>query len=168
MEFGSPLPEVVEALGTALAATPVLAWGATAFLVDGVEIVEDRPFSSGYAVFRTSTPVIMKGSGLDATGKRTTRQSWRLPGEPEWDSYVENNLRRKADTLGLDREVSLEQVTWVGPKRSFAVSASNGPGGKKPGARVEVTVSGDPRTLTALADWGLGQGNSTGFGWISL
>ncbi|MER6503947.1 CRISPR-associated endoribonuclease Cas6 [Streptomyces sp. NPDC001455] len=145
---------------------PVIAWGPTAFVVDKVEAVEAPSFVSGRAVFRTSTPVVMKGSGRDGAGVRMTRQAWCLPGESEWDVYVEGNLRRKAETLGLDRDVALEQVTWVGPKRSWAVGGASGPGGKKPGACVEVALSGRPETLSALHSWGLGQANSAGMGWI--
>lgn len=77
---------------------------------------------------------------------------------------LQSNLRRKAVTLGLDPEVTLESVGWIGPKRSFAVGS--GGGGKKPGACVEVVVSGAPETLSALHSWGLGQANGTGMGWI--
>ncbi|MET9922352.1 CRISPR-associated endoribonuclease Cas6 [Streptomyces sp. NPDC006435] len=147
---------------------PVVAWGPTAFIIDRIEAVESPSFSSGRAVFRTTTPVVMKASGMDDSGVRTTRQAWCLPGEPEWDVYVEGNLRRKAETLGLDRDVTLDRVTWAGPKRSFAVGSANGPGGKKPGACVEVSLSGSPQTLSALHSWGLGQANSAGMGWVSL
>ncbi|WP_381805450.1 CRISPR-associated endoribonuclease Cas6 [Streptomyces niveus] len=168
LEFGSPLPEVVEAWAAALASMPVIAWGPTAFVVDRVEAVEAPVFPSGRAVFRTSTPVVMKASGKDDSGARTTRQAWCLPGEPEWDVYVEGNLRRKAETLGLDGDVTLEGVSWVGPKRSFAVGSTVGLGGKKPGACVEVALSGPSETLSALHSWGLGQANSAGMGWISV
>ncbi|WP_242910937.1 CRISPR-associated endoribonuclease Cas6 [Actinomadura terrae] len=164
VEFGSPLIAVVEGWAAALAAIPVLAWGATAFIVDTVEPVEAPKFESGKAVFRTETPVVMKCSGRDDSGARAHRQAWCLPGEPEWDVYVQSNLRRKAAALRLDPEVTLENVGWIGPKRSFAVGS--GGGGKKPGARVEVMVSGAPETLSALHSWGLGQANSTGMGWI--
>ncbi len=165
VEFGSPLIAVVEGWATALASVPVLAWGATAFIVDKVEPVEAPKFETGKALFRTETPVVMKSSGRDESGTRVRRQAWCLPGEPEWDAYVQSNLRRKAETLGLDPEVTLENVGWVGPKRSFAVGS--GGGGKKPGACVEVMVSGAPETLSALHSWGLGQANSGGMGWIS-
>ncbi|WP_243722923.1 CRISPR-associated endoribonuclease Cas6 [Actinomadura sp. 7K507] len=164
MEFGSPLYAVAEGWAAALASTPVLAWGATAFIVDKIEPLEAPTFSSGKAVFRTVTPVVMKSSGRAGSGDRATRQAWCLPGEPEWDVYMQGNLRRKAVTLGLDPEVALENVGWVGPKRSFAVGS--GVKGKKPGACVEVMVSGEPETLSALHSWGLGQANSTGMGWI--
>ncbi len=166
VEFGSPLPDVVDAWAGALAGMPVIAWGATAFIVDRVEVVEAPAFASGRAVFRTVTPVVMKSSGRDEAGVRTRRQAWCLPGEPEWDVYMQGNLRRKAATLGVDEDVTLEQVSWVGPKQSFAVGGANGLGGKKPGARVELTVSGAPETLSALHEWGLGQANSAGMGWI--
>ncbi|MCX4970988.1 hypothetical protein OHA98_40965 [Streptomyces sp. NBC_00654] len=161
------MSEVVEGWAAALSSTSVIAWGPAAFIVDDVEPVEAPAFPSGRAVFRTTTPVVMKASGMDASGARTTRQAWCLPGEPEWDVYVEGNLRRKAETLGLDPDLTLEDVTWAGPKRSFAVSSASGPGGKKPGACVEVALSGPPETLSALHSWGVGQANSAGMGWIS-
>jgi CRISPR-associated endoribonuclease Cas6 len=166
VEFGSPLPEVIEAWVRALRDMPVIAWGSTAFIVDKVEVVDPPDFSAGVVTFRTSTPVVMKSSGRDPAGVRSTRQAWCLPGEPEWDVYVQGNLRRKAETLSLDPSVSLESVTWVGAKRSFAVGASGGPGGKKPGCPVEVRVSGAADTLRAIHSWGLGQANSAGLGWI--
>ncbi|RBM10026.1 CRISPR-associated endoribonuclease Cas6 [Streptomyces sp. PT12] len=168
VELGSPLQAVVEGWAATLASTPVIAWGATAFIVDRVEAVAPPSFASGRAVFRTSTPVVMKASARDETGARSRSQAWRLPGEPEWDVFMQGNLRRKAETLGLDPGLTLEAVTWVGPKRSFAVAASGGGGGKKPGACVEVVVSGTPETLSALHCWGLGQANSAGMGWIAL
>ena len=166
LEFGSPLPDVVEGWAAALASTPVLAWGATAFIIDRIERLDVPDFSSGRAVFRTVTPVVMKSAGRDESGVRTRRQAWCLPGEPEWDVYMQGNLRRKAETLGVDSDVTLEAVGWVGPKRSFAVGSARG--GKKPGACVEVTLSGAPETLAALHSWGLGQANSTGMGWIGV
>ncbi|MEU3168725.1 CRISPR-associated endoribonuclease Cas6 [Streptosporangium sp. NPDC006930] len=165
-ELGSPVPRVVHSFGSALAGMPVIAWGATAFFVDAVRVVEAPTFSSGGAVFRTSTPVVVKGTGIGSSGVRETRQDWLLPGEPGWDLAFERNLRRKAETLSLNPDVTLERVTWVGPKRSFTVAGSTGKGGSKPGACVEVTVSADPEVLQALWSWGLGQANSAGFGWV--
>jgi CRISPR-associated endoribonuclease Cas6 len=166
IELGSPLMEVVEGWAAGLRGMPVLAWGATAFSVDRVVPVETPGFESGSATFRTTTPVVMKAVlPRDADGQ-SDGTPWRLPGEPEWDVYVQNNLRRKARTLGLDPDVSLERVSWVGPKRSFAVAGVAGGGGKKPGACVEVTVAGAPETLAAVHSWGLGQANAAGMGWI--
>ncbi|RJO79152.1 CRISPR-associated protein Cas6 [Nocardia panacis] len=166
IEFGSPLPEVIAAWAQTMRSMPVLAWGPVAFIVDRVELLDQPGFDSGTAVFRTSTPVVMKGSGRSDSGERTTRQAWVLPGEPEWDAYFERNLRRKAETLGLDSDVTLESVTWLGPRRAFAVAGRSGVVGKKPGACVEVAVSGAPETLRAIHSWGLGQANATGMGWI--
>lgn len=162
LEFGSPVPEVLEPLARGLAATEVLDWGGVAFRLTGVTAVAPPSFSSGRATFRTTTPVVLKGSGRDAHGKRVTRQQWLLPGEPGWAEYLQGNLVRKAETLGLKPDIELQAVGAIGPKRSFSVGA-----GKKPGATVEVTVAGDPDVLTALWSWGLGQGNAAGFGWIA-
>lgn len=161
VELGSPLPVVVEAWARALQAYEVVDWGGVALRLAGVTAVDPPEFSSGFARMRTQTPVVMKGSGRDDNGTRTTRQAWLLPGEPEFAAYVAQNLRRKAATLGLPPDVELDGITWVGAKRSFAVG-----NGAKPGAPVEVDLRGDPATLRAIWSWGLGQANAAGFGWV--
>jgi CRISPR-associated endoribonuclease Cas6 len=160
LELGSPLPEVVQGWALGLAGTQVIDWGGVALHVRGVTPVADAAPSERMSL-RASTPVVMKGSGRGPDGERVSRQAWVLPGEPEFGAYFAQNLRRKAQTLGLEPEVELERVTWVGPKRSFAVG-----GGLKPGAPVDVELSGAPDVLAAIRDWGLGQANSAGFGWV--
>ncbi|MGH3766828.1 MAG: CRISPR-associated endoribonuclease Cas6 [Pseudonocardiaceae bacterium] len=162
VELGSPLLAVVQAWATSLRAQRVIDWGGVAFHVEGVRVVEPPSFSSGYARLRTRTPVVMKGSGRDADGRRTTRQAWLLPAESEFPVYLTGNLRRKAETLGLDPDVTLERITWIGAKRSHAVSK-----GHKTGAPVEVELRAAPETLQAVWSWGLGQANSAGFGWVT-
>ncbi|MBB6174931.1 CRISPR-associated endoribonuclease Cas6 [Nocardiopsis mwathae] len=162
LEFGSPLLEVVEGLAKGLSEQTVMDWGGTALRVLSVDPVEPPEFESGIARLRTKTPVVMKGSGRDDEGVRTTRQAWLLPTEPEFAAYFENNLRRKALTLGLDPDVSVDAITWVGAKRSFAVG-----NGLYPGAPLEAELRGAPDTLRAVWSWGLGQANSAGFGWVA-
>lgn len=162
VELGSPLPEVVEGMAKGLSGREVLDWGGTAFRLESVTAVEPPEFTSGQARLRTSTPVVMKGSGRDDDGVRVKREAWVLPAEPEFAEYFAHNLRRKAETLGLDPDVSVDAVTWVGPKRSFTVG-----GGLKPGAPIEVELSGAPETLRGIWSWGLGQANSAGFGWVA-
>ncbi|MGH3777037.1 MAG: CRISPR-associated endoribonuclease Cas6 [Pseudonocardiaceae bacterium] len=162
VELGSPLPAVVQAWATSLAVHRVVDWGGVAFQVEGVHVVEPPSFTSGYARLRTTTPVVMKGSGRDSDGRRTTRQAWLLPAESEFPVYLTGNLRRKAETLDLDPDVTLERITWIGAKRSYAVSD-----GYKTGAPVEVELRAAPETLQALWSWGLGQSNSAGFGWVA-
>lgn len=161
VEFGSPLPDVVDGWAKAIAERDLIDWGGVAFRVRRVEVMEPPAFSIGRVRLRTVTPVVMKGSGCDGSGVRRTRQAWVLPTEPEFPGYLAGNLRRKAQTLGLESDVELESITWAGPKRSFAVS-----GGLKPGAAVEVEVRGSGSVLQALWSWGLGQANAAGFGWV--
>lgn len=166
LDLGSPLPDVVMGWASVMAGRELIDWGGIALRVHGVDLVDPADVAAAEAAplrlrFRSLTPVVMKGSGRDDSGVRTTRQAWVLPGEPEFPAYFENNLRRKAETLGLEPDVTLEQVTWIGPKRSFAVGD-----GKKPGAPVEAELSGSPQVLAAIRDWGLGQANSAGFGWV--
>ena len=162
VEFGSPLFEVVNAFAQGLKQRELLDWGGAAFRILNVVPVDPPAFASGRGRFRTSTPVVLKGTGRNESGERTTRQAWLLPGDREYPLFFQRNLRRKAETLGLDPEVSLVDITWVGVKRSFAVG-----GGRKPGARVEVELSGPPETLQAIWSWGLGQANVAGFGWVA-
>ena len=161
LEMGSPLPDVVMGWSSALAGRELIDWGGVALRVHGVDLVTPSAAVDARSRFRAVTPVVMKGSGRDDSGARVTRQAWLLPGEPEYPVYLEGNLRRKAETLGLSPDVTLERVTWIGPKRSFAVGS-----GKKPGAPLEAELSGPAKTLAALRDWGLGQANSAGFGWV--
>jgi CRISPR-associated endoribonuclease Cas6 len=162
LEFGSPVPEVIEAWTKGLAVHGVLDWGGTALRVRGLELVEPPPFSSGSARFRTVTPVVMKGSGFDEAGVRVTRQAHLVPTDVEFPAYLAGSLRRKAETFGLGDDVALESIGWVGPKRSFAVKS-----GLRVGAAVEVTVTGAPEILRALWSSGIGQGTASGFGWIA-
>lgn len=161
VEFGSPLSEVVEVLGRGFAERELLDWGGVALRLTGLKLLPPPDFTSGRARLRTSTPVVMKGAGRDPEGTRTTRQDWVLPTEEQWPAFFQGNLVRKAQSLNLDPDVALESVTWVGAKRSFRVGQ-----GAKPGAPVEVELSGAPRTLQALWSWGLGQANAAGFGWV--
>jgi Uncharacterized protein predicted to be involved in DNA repair (RAMP superfamily) len=162
LEFGSPLPAVVHALAVGFKARPVLDWGGVALRVNQIELIDPPSFESGRCELRTSTPVVLKGSGRDEAGVRTTRQAWLLPHEQEYPAYLAQNLRRKAQTLGLAPEVELDQILWAGTKRSFTVKQ-----GKKVGAPVAVQLSGSPQVLQAIHSWGLGQGNPAGFGWVS-
>lgn len=163
IEFGSPIPEIVESWASALVARDLIDWGGVAMRVQNVAALPPPRYPTGRGRFRTSTPVVMKGSGRDDSGVRTTRQAWVLPTEPEFAQYFVANLHRKAETLGLDPDVELDAITWVGPKRSFAVSS-----GLKPGAPVEVELRGASETLQAIWSWGLGQANSAGFGWVAV
>ena len=162
LEFGSPMPTVVEAFAKGMVGRPLIDWGGVALRVRGVSLVEPPEFASGRAVFQTVTPVVMKGSGKDSEGVRTTRQAWLLPQDVEFPAYFAQNLRRKAETLGLGDDLHLNSIIAVGPKRSFAVK-----GGKKVGATMQVELGGDPAILRALWAWGLGQGNAAGFGWVA-
>ncbi|WP_229680257.1 CRISPR-associated endoribonuclease Cas6 [Saccharopolyspora thermophila] len=142
----------------------VLDWGGVALQVRRVVPVFPPLFSEGTALLRTVTPVLVKGPPRrDEQGCRLRSQRWLLPGEPEWEAYFVRNVKRKAETLGLDAGVELESVTRVGPKRSFAVGA-----GAKVGAGVDVELSGPPQTLQALWSWGLGVATSAGFGAVAV
>lgn len=159
--LSSPLFDVVAALAQGVKQRELLDWGGVALRVLGVAVAEPPGFTSGRGRFRTVTPVVMKGTGRDESGRRTTRQAWLLPTDPEFPVFFQRNLRRKAETLGLDPEVSLTGISWVGSRRSFTVGQ-----GTKPGVPIEAELTGPPETLQAIWSWGLGQANIAGFGWV--
>lgn len=162
VELGSPLFDVVAVLAQGVKQRELIDWGGVALRVLKVAVIEPPEFASGRGRFRTSTPVVMKGTGRDESGQRTTRQAWLLPTDQEFPVFFQRNLRRKAETLGLDPEISLTEISWVGSKRSFSVGQ-----GAKPGAPIEVELTGPPQTLQAIWSWGLGQANAAGFGWVA-
>ncbi|MEU9885862.1 CRISPR-associated endoribonuclease Cas6 [Sphaerisporangium sp. NPDC051011] len=162
LELGSPHLEVLAVLAQGIKQRELLDWGGAAFRILNVTALEPPGFASGRGRFRTATPVVMKGTGRDETGQRVTRQAWLLPTDPEFPVFFQRNLRRKAETLGMDPEVSLTEISWVGAKRSFSAGK-----GAKPGAPIEVELTGPPETLQAIWSWGLGQANAAGFGWVA-
>lgn len=162
VEVGSPIMDIATALAHGIKQRELLDWGGVALRVLGVTVVDPPEFASGRGRFKTVTPVVMKGSGRDSAGARTTRQAWLLPTDPEFPAYFQGNLRRKAETLGVDPDVALAEITWVGAKRSYRVAH-----GAKPGAPIEVELTGAPETLRAIWSWGLGQANTAGFGWVA-
>jgi CRISPR-associated endoribonuclease Cas6 len=160
VEIGSPVTEILHAIADGLAGQKMWDWGGTALHVRNISAVFPPRYTERIARFRAQA-VLLKGSNRDEDGAYARTQHWLLPGEPEWPVYFERNLRRKAETLDLDPAVSLEQVTWIGPKRSMGVGK-----GRNVCAGVEVVVSGPPATLQAIGDWSLGVNGSAGFGWI--
>src|SRR5512143_1301251 len=100
VELGSPLLAVVRAWAQAVGVRRLIDWGGAAMHVQAVELVDPPGFGSGVAVMRTTTPVVLKGSGRDADGVRTTRQAWLLPGEPEFEGYFAQGLRRRRRRSG--------------------------------------------------------------------
>ena len=152
--------EIVQAWADVLAGRELIDWGGVALHVRKVVPVDPPEFAAGQARLRTLTPVVMKGSGRDGDGVRRTRQAWVLPSEPVPGVLI-GNLRRKAHTLGLDPDVELDAITWVGPKRCSpcpVVSSRE---------RRSRRNCGAPETLRAIWSWGLGQANSAGFGWVA-
>ncbi|SDG62428.1 CRISPR-associated endoribonuclease Cas6 [Sinosporangium album] len=162
IELATPLLDVAAVLAQGIKQRELLDWGGAAFRVLGANLIEPPAYASGRGRFRTGTPVVMKGTGIAESGERITRQAWLMPTDAEYPVFLQRNLQRKAETLGLDSDVTLTAITWIGSKRSFSVGH-----GAKPGAPIEAELTGPPLTLQAIWSWGLGQANAAGFGWIA-
>ncbi|WP_030225710.1 CRISPR-associated endoribonuclease Cas6 [Actinoalloteichus caeruleus] len=167
LELGSPLPGLAESWHEELTRRKVLDWGGTALHIEGADLLAPPAFDAGVADFATETPVVLRllppDSPRTAGGEVGRRPSLPnvLPYEEGFAEALLHNLRRKLDTLKLDSDIKLSEVTPTGPKRSFAIGR-----GRQAGATVRVRVHGEPDSLRALWAWGLGARNSGGFGWI--
>ncbi len=161
VEFGSPVPGIVETWIEALSQHTILDWGGVALNVKQLVPLAPPSFTTGRAQLRTATPVVLKTSTRNGA-KNLTGSSQVLPYEEGFTVAFEHNLRHKADTLGLDQDIAVERITWIGPKRSLAVKS-----GRRTGAPITVELRGSPPFLRALWCWGLGEANSAGFGWVS-
>ncbi|GAU69845.1 CRISPR-associated endoribonuclease Cas6 [Streptomyces sp. NPDC001339] len=165
VEFGSPIPEIITALAKDFTTIPVLDWGGTALKVEKTTVVDPPAFASGRGRFRTINPITVKAEATRTPEGRVIRGKHLLPGEPGFDVALQHSIRRKCETFGHGSDVQLEGITWIGPKRSFAVTG-HGHWGKKLGAPIEVEVSGPPAALQALWSTGIGGSTASGFGWV--
>lgn len=130
--------------------------------VRGLVPVAAPTFTSGRAELRTTTPVVLKSLAPTGGGDGPSAPQELLPHEEGFAAAFAHNLRRKAETLGLEPDIGLERVTWIGAKRSFSVKS-----GRRVGALLGVELRGSPAILRALWCWGLGQANAAGFGWVA-
>lgn len=171
LEFGSPLPELINALECDLRMIPILDWGGVALNVDNVTRVAAPAFSSGRAKLRTTSPTIVRAEATRDPERELVRGRWLLPGDLGFDVALSHSLRRRCETFGHDG-VQLQGITWIGPRRSFSVVGHGSEGsptvkrGQKSGAPIEVDVSGTPAALQALWSAGIGGATSAGFGWV--
>ncbi|MFG3116741.1 CRISPR-associated endoribonuclease Cas6 [Streptomyces sp. NPDC048197] len=171
LEFGSPLPELIDALERDLQMIPILDWGGIALNVEHVTRIAPPAFGAGRTRLRTTNPVTIKAEAARAPDGELIRGRWLLPGDPGFDVALGHSLRRRCETFGHG-SVQLQGITWIGPKRSFSVvghgsdSPTNVKRGKKTGAPVEVDLSGTPSALQALWSTGIGGATSAGFGWV--
>lgn len=163
-DIASPLPEVMQALAGSLAVTPDIDWHGTRFRVTGLQPLEE-PAPSGEMVWRTLTPVTVKIPARE----RDDDKEWLLPPHPSWVPSLSRNLSGKAQALHLPPDVAVTEVLAIGPRRYIAAKSTITDGGLNHavGRAATLRVAGAPDTLAALRDWGVGNGNSSGFGWIA-
>ncbi|ASO21529.1 CRISPR-associated endoribonuclease Cas6 [Actinoalloteichus hoggarensis] len=168
LELGSPIPGLAESWHQALTRTDTLDWGGTALRLHDAELLPPPDFTAGTAEFQTETPVALRRLPSPDRPPTPEGEPVRLPPLPDLLPYEEGfaealtaNLRRKLDTLGLDPDITIDEITPTGPKRAFTVGD-----GRQTGATANVRLHGAPTALRALWSWGLGRGNAAGFGWI--
>jgi len=167
VEFGSPVPELVQALAVDLIdpARSVLDWGGVALNVGSVTVLQSPDFSAGRARLRTANPVYLAEYREPEEGQEHEPVRALYPDDPGFPVALERNLNRRAETFGHAPDITLEAITWVGPRRSFRVTGK-GHFGQRRGAPVEVEVTGNPGALAALWSAGIGQQTGAGFGWV--
>ncbi|MEU6225939.1 CRISPR-associated endoribonuclease Cas6 [Streptomyces sp. NPDC047042] len=167
LEFGSPLPELVQALALDFMnpARTLLDWGGIALQVGSVTVQQPPKFTSGRARLRTASPLHLSEYERPKPGGEHTPVRALLPEDPAYPVALERNLNRRAETFGHAPDIRLEGITWIGPRHPFRVTG-RGHSGQRTGAPVEVEVSGGAGALAALWSAGLGQQTGAGFGWV--
>ncbi|MEU9379554.1 CRISPR-associated endoribonuclease Cas6 [Streptomyces sp. NPDC048279] len=168
LEFGSPLPELVQALALDFMnpARTLLDWGGVALRVGSVTVRQPPGFAGGRARFRTANPLHLSEYERPEPGGEHTPVRALLPQDPGYPVALERNLNRRAETFGHAPDIRIESIMGVGPRRSFRVTGQ-GRSGQRTGAPVEVEVSGGAGALAALWSTGLGQQTGAGFGWVA-
>ncbi|MBB5936397.1 CRISPR-associated endoribonuclease Cas6 [Streptomyces zagrosensis] len=167
-EFGSPLPELVQALALHFMnpAHSVLDWGGVALQVGSVTVQQAPSFTAGRARLRTVNPLHLSEYKQPEPGGEHTAVRALLPEDPAYPVALERNLNRRAETFGQDPGITVEGITWVGVRRTFRVSGQ-GHSGRRTGAPVEIELTGSSGALSALWSAGLGQQTGAGFGWVA-
>jgi len=167
LEFGSPLPELVQALALDFMnpARSLLDWGGVALQVGSVTVQQPPSFTTGRARLRTASPLHLVEHRRPEPGGERLPDRTLLPDDAAFPVALERNLNRRAETFGHAADVCLEGITWFGPRRSFRVTGK-GHSGSRVGAPVEVELTGSAGALSALWSAGLGQQTGAGFGWV--
>ena len=115
---------------------------------------------------RTANPVHLSNYSTPQDGEAHTPVRSLLPDDPAFAAVLERNLNRRAENFGHTRTYPSQQITWIGPRRSFRVSGQ-GHSGQRGGAPVEIELTGNAGALGALWSGGIGQQTGAGFGWVS-
>lgn len=148
--FGSPVPRIASCLLAGLAERTEIRWGATRLTVRGVRL-ETPPVSyqAGVAEFLTLSPILIKHENR-----------FLLPDDAGYLERLTQNLRHRADALGLPNEVAIE-VLAAGPRRRDDVQ-----GKMRIGATARLRIQAAPELLQAFYEGGIGLNCVQGFGWL--
>ncbi|MEU6904411.1 CRISPR-associated endoribonuclease Cas6 [Streptomyces coeruleorubidus] len=167
LEIGSPIPEVVQALALDFMnpKRTLLDWGGVALQVSSVTVQQPPSFANGRSLLRTANPLHLSEYEHPKPGGEHTPVRALLPEDPAYPVALERNLNRRAETFGHTPDITIQAITWVGPRRSFRVTGQ-GHSGHRTGAPVEVEVSGSAGALATLWSAGMGQQTGAGFGWV--
>lgn len=158
----SPLPDPMEALAVTLLKEKEAVIGGTHLEVERVE-VEPPPDLSGRVLGETISPLVAS-TGV-RRGERLHKR-FLAPEEPDFWRVIEDNLRRKAASLGISLSPDAQvKFAGVGKWRSRLLLAQ---GTQVRGYEGRFLLEGD-RTLLRLAyEAGLGERNSQGFGMFRI
>jgi CRISPR-associated endoribonuclease Cas6 len=162
--ISSPVDRFCQSIANGLLTKQYILIGNSWAKVEKINI-QQYQVEEGKIVFKTLSPVVVYSTLLRPDGRKYT--CYYQPGEPEYNSLITNNLRKKFQALN-GKEVSEEgevKVRALGPVRLHVVNYKNtvikGYSGK-------LELTGPVELLQMAVDAGLGSKNSQGFGCMVL
>lgn len=162
----SPSTDLIEALAEGFLKAPVLHLAGASLELDKLSVSKAPDLSRGRMLCRALSPVTVYSTVMTADGKKKTY--YYHPAEREFRMQVENNLRKKAQALGItdysSRAIRLESVRTRARDQKVVFYDRT----VIKGWMGNFELSGDPEMLTLALDAGIGAKNSQGFGMLNL
>ncbi len=162
----SPSTELIEALAEGFLKASVLRLGNEILKLERLSACETPDLSRGRILCRAISPVTVYSTVVTANGRKKTY--YYHPAEAEFKRQIEDNLRKKAEALGItdpaQKAICLESVRAQARDQKVVFYDRT----VIKGWMGNFQLSGDPKMLGLALDAGIGAKNSQGFGMLQV
>jgi len=162
----SPSTELIEALADGFLKAPNLRLVDKVLDLEKLSVYKTPDLSGGHILCRALSPVTVYSTVTTAEGRKKTY--YYHPAEAEFKTQVENNLRKKAEALGIlgstEKAIRLECVRTQARDQKVVFYDRT----VIKGWMGTFELSGDPTMLALALDAGIGAKNSQGFGMLQV
>jgi len=161
--ISSPVDEFCQSIANGLLTKGCLRLGSIDVEVEKM-MVQQLKVQEEQVVLRTLSPVVAYSTFLRPDGRKYT--CYFQPGDPDFASLVENNLRKKYQAFyGKKAPVGEVKVRRLGQVRQHVM---NYKGTVVKGCSGKLAVSGPVELLQMAVDAGMGSKNGQGFGCMEM